>query len=81
MVFVTHDLGEAALLSDRVVIMSRKPGRVGEIRDVGIPRPRTIREVRFSSAFAQLERDLWDALERQSDCEEGSTQSRRAEQS
>jgi NitT/TauT family transport system ATP-binding protein len=56
-VFVTHDLEEALFLSDRVVVMSRDPGRV--IRDVRVPfrRPRAL-ELRTSPAFQALRGEL-----------------------
>jgi len=40
-VLVTHSVEEAVLLSDRVVILDRNPGRIAEIVPVGLPRPRT----------------------------------------
>ena len=46
MIFVTHSIDEAILLGDRIVMMSRRPGRIQEIIPVDIPRPRKILSVR-----------------------------------
>jgi NitT/TauT family transport system ATP-binding protein len=62
MIFVTHDLHEAIALSDRVVVMSRNPGRVKDIIDVDIPRPRKVARVGEYDGFAQLHRKIWDLL-------------------
>ena len=41
-VFVTHDLSEAITLADRIVVMTRRPGRIKLIYDVKLPRPRDV---------------------------------------
>jgi NitT/TauT family transport system ATP-binding protein len=61
-VFVTHDLGEAITLADRVVVFSARPGRIRTIRDVDLPRPRDVFRIRFTEAFAHLHEELWDEL-------------------
>jgi NitT/TauT family transport system ATP-binding protein len=60
--FVTHDLGEAITLADRVVVFSARPGRIRVIRNIGLPRPRDVFKIRFTEAFAKLHEELWDEL-------------------
>jgi NitT/TauT family transport system ATP-binding protein len=61
-VFVTHDLGEAITLADRVVVFSARPGRIRTIRAVDLPSPRDVFRIRFTEAFAHLHEVLWDEL-------------------
>ena len=58
-VFVTHDLEEAIALSDRVIVLSRRPGRIKEIVSIDLPRPRDPVAIRFESAFQAVHRHLW----------------------
>jgi NitT/TauT family transport system ATP-binding protein len=58
-VFVTHDLEEAIALSDRVIVLSRRPGRIKEIIPVDLPRPRDPVAIRFEADFQTIHRHLW----------------------
>ncbi len=58
---VTHSISEALLLSDRVLVMSERPGTITEVVEVGLPRPRTD-EMRYSAGFGALSRQLRDAI-------------------
>jgi NitT/TauT family transport system ATP-binding protein len=62
-VFVTHDLQEAITLADRVVVISRRPGRIKTIVDIDLPRPRDVIDLQASPAFGAYFRQLWDALD------------------
>ena len=61
-IFVTHDLGEAITLSDRVVIFTGRPGRIKAIRDVPLARPRDVVRAHFNPDFANLYEGLWQEL-------------------
>jgi NitT/TauT family transport system ATP-binding protein len=56
-VFVTHDIDEAMLLADRIVVFSPHPGKIAEIIDVEIPHPRTIEQTERAD-FTQLRHKL-----------------------
>ena len=59
--FVTHSIAEAVFLSDRVVVMSPRPGRIAADLRVDLPRPRTV-ELRASEAFGQLNLEIFRTL-------------------
>lgn len=60
-VFVTHSVPEAILLSDRVVLMSAKPGRIADITEITLPRPRD-ESVFGSDEFRDLESHVREGL-------------------
>jgi NitT/TauT family transport system ATP-binding protein len=55
--FITHSIPEAIMLSDQVVVISARPGRVARIVHIDLPRPRT-EEIRESRAFYEYDREL-----------------------
>lgn len=61
-VFVTHSPDEAVLMSDRIVVLSPRPGRVGEIIDVDLPHPRWQGDLRMTSRFVELRGYLWNRI-------------------
>jgi ABC-type nitrate/sulfonate/bicarbonate transport system ATPase subunit len=62
LLFVTHDVDEAIYLSDRVYVMSSRPGSMVESVEIPLGRPREYEEVVTSMAFAGLKRRLLYAL-------------------
>ncbi|MEZ5856486.1 MAG: ABC transporter ATP-binding protein [Hyphomicrobiaceae bacterium] len=60
--FVTHDLGEAIALADKVVVFSARPGRIRAIRKIDLPRPRDVYTIRFTPEFSRYHEELWDVL-------------------
>lgn len=60
-IFVTHSIDEAVFLADRVAVVTARPGRIKDIIDIDLPRPRDA-EVRSSSEFAANRHKVWDAL-------------------
>jgi NitT/TauT family transport system ATP-binding protein len=61
-VFVTHDLVEAVALSDRVVVMTRAPGRFKREVDIDIPRPRDVFHIHTHPRFPFLYETVWNEL-------------------
>ena len=61
-IFVTHDLGEAITLADRIIVISARPGRIRMMREIPFPRPRDVFKLRFHESFSRLYEELWDEL-------------------
>jgi NitT/TauT family transport system ATP-binding protein len=61
-VFVTHSIDEAIYLSDRVVVMQARPGRIKEELSVELPRPRWEGDVKADPRFSQLRARLRESL-------------------
>jgi NitT/TauT family transport system ATP-binding protein len=61
-VLVTHSVDEAVLLSDQIVLLNPRPGRVAEILDVRLPHPRWTYDARAMPEFADLRGYLWGRI-------------------
>lgn len=59
--FITHDVEEAIILAQRVVIMSARPGRIQDIVEVNIPYPRT-QETKLTPEFNALKNRIWSQV-------------------
>ncbi len=64
-IFITHDLHEAIGLGDRVILLSRRPGRVIRVDKVGMSRPRDVFRMHDDSDFRGLYDTIWMELERE----------------
>jgi NitT/TauT family transport system ATP-binding protein len=60
--FVTHDLAEAITLSDRVVVMTRRPGQIKGIFDIPLARPRDVFTIHESPEFHEIYRKIWHSF-------------------
>jgi len=59
--FVTHQIEEAIYLSDRVMVMTKRPGRAKKIFKIDLPRPRDY-EMRVTPEFNELKLEIWNEL-------------------
>lgn len=57
--FITHSIAEAVFLSDRIIVMTPRPGSIDRIIDIALPRPRTL-AMRNSVEFAEYSRQILD---------------------
>jgi NitT/TauT family transport system ATP-binding protein len=62
-VLVTHDLEEAVAMSDRVLVMSARPGKIKAEYRIELPRPRSVIDLRADRKFIDYWRSIWGDLE------------------
>jgi NitT/TauT family transport system ATP-binding protein len=60
--FVTHQIDEAVYVSDRVIVFGRRPGRIREIVDINLSRPRSL-SIKRTSEFAAYVDQIWQLIE------------------
>ena len=60
--FITHDIKEAVYLADRVVVFTRRPGRVKTAVDIDLPRPREL-SIKRDPRFLESEDRIWSSIE------------------
>jgi NitT/TauT family transport system ATP-binding protein len=60
--FITHDIEEAIALSDRVLVMSNRPGTIKAEFTIPLERPRPFYDIRFDPIFKELQKEIWGSL-------------------
>jgi NitT/TauT family transport system ATP-binding protein len=60
-VLITHNIAEAVQLSDRILVMTWRPGRTKRIIEIDLPRPRTS-EIVGSEAFGRYVAEIWKPI-------------------
>ena len=61
--FITHDLSEAVTMSDRVIVMSARPGRIVAEVPITLERPRSVRALQKDRHYHELYAQVWTKLE------------------
>lgn len=61
-VFITHSIGEALALSDRIIVLAAHPGRIAADITVPFERPRDLLDLKADPEFGRLEREIWKML-------------------
>lgn len=62
-IFITHSIDEALLLSDRILLMTSQPGKIAAEKKVDLPRPRNIEQVRSDQGVAEQFVEIWNHLQ------------------
>jgi NitT/TauT family transport system ATP-binding protein len=61
-IFITHDLVESIVLSNRVMVMSSSPGRIKNIHTVSIPHPRDVFHIHEVEGFSEIYEQIWQDI-------------------
>ena len=61
-VLITHSIDEAITLADRVIVVSHRPGKIREIVEVDLPRPRFEYDIKSNERYHELREHVWDLL-------------------
>ncbi|RJQ76350.1 ABC transporter ATP-binding protein [Amycolatopsis panacis] len=61
-IFVTHDLDEAIVLADKVVVLTTGPATVKDVFEIPLQRPRKVEELRLTEEFRVLYSNIWESL-------------------
>src|SRR5690606_12410939 len=60
--YVTHSLDEALALSDRIIVMTARPGNAKAVLDVPFGRPRNAHDLRQAAQYGTLYEEIWELL-------------------
>lgn len=60
--FVTHDLAEAIALADRIAVFSARPGRIKQLFDIDLPRPRKLLDLQGQKSYHELFQEIWQTF-------------------
>jgi NitT/TauT family transport system ATP-binding protein len=62
-IFITHSIDEAVMLGDRVAVISNRPGRIKDVVDIDLPRPRLDGSAKSDPRSAELREHIWSLLQ------------------
>ena len=61
MIYITHSIDEAVFLSDRIIVMGSRPGRIREVLNNPLPRPRN-RSLKGDPTYQDLNAGIWQLI-------------------
>lgn len=64
-IFITHDVEEAVFMSDKVVVLTKRPAKVVEVIDINLPRPRDL-DVEYSEKFIKIKKHVQEIITKES---------------